>query len=607
MAEMRSEQKTLEQINAALAELSRASSLEAAGRTVAKYRELLISESTISLLERVIAAKTSEGDDDSEAFFRSTHDLLMRCRAIGIGEALAEIAAEEQFQERIMLAFDAHDRFSQNGKISELEEAISLFRGLCASAHWARTTSEKKAMIWGQLIGWQSTLYVSSEREDALYEARALSERALAEIGSEIEAHPFCAINAAGVELICYERDSKIVHLNCAIELLGNALNGQSLDVKKFAGGFLNLARALHLRYDKTGDSHDLDGAIDVLERASGKIDPDDPESSPIRDRLGTLLVLRFRNSRSSHDLEKISALYGDTMKRNEIISMAEESASQFLTNHSVADLDLAIDLYERGLDAITELNEEYSRVANNLAAAYGSRFDITRNVADLDNAITWRERVYAHGAVSPEAHLYYGVHLGQILVHRYQVSGNSADLERGIDLLEQAIEQTHQNSTHLHEYENALAIALDLRSKRTSNQRDADRSVELWEKAVDGLEIGSADWCGYLGNFCRSLTDRSHTTKSQNDIGRALDVSERLIESMPPRHPLYLSFLSVLGSAIRDYVSVVRNFSRATAALHAWRLGCERLDTASREARREAFRLSVDTMPNRSRVLDAP
>jgi hypothetical protein len=595
MTEATSQQKTLEQISNVLAELANADSLEAAGRIVEMHGDLLLTDSTFSFLEQNLDAARSEGDDGKVVFLKSVHDLLKRCRAMGVNEALAEIAAEEQFQPQMMAAFDAYEHFSRTGDIRGLGKAISLVKDLSESVQWERTPAEVKGMAWGQLIAWQCTLYEINEHEDALSEAKALSERALAEIDSESEAFPFVAVNASGVELLGFKKNSKIDHLNFAIELLDKALNKSSLNVKQFAVGFLNMARALQLRFENTDDAHDVDSAINVLERVLGEIGTDDPELPPIRKLLGRLLALRFQRTRSSCDLDKITTLQRNLeIRNNPLIELAEDCSSQFLSNRNPAKLDRAIELYEQGLETISKVDRDYARIASNLGAAYGTRFDLGRNMADLDGAITWLERAYAHESVTSEDHIYYGVNLAQILCDRCRVSGNSPDLERGIEILEHAVTETPQNSLNLASYQNSLAAALDLRFNRSSKRADADRSVELWEKAVAGSPIGSDSWCGYLGNLCNTLSERGHKAKSQEDIEHALRACERLIELMPALHPSFLSFLRVLDSVIRDHVSIVRHLSRTTIALRAWKSGFERLDEAARQARREAAGLYV-------------
>src|SRR6185312_2237123 len=214
------------------------------------------------------------------------------------------------------------------------------------------------------------------------------------------------------------------------------------------AGALSNLAAALWARFDRVGDSADLDEAI-RLEQLAMELTPEADPKWPFR--LGN---------------------HGKTLQ------------TRFSRTGELSDLDEAIRLMSLTVATVPESYPDRSMLLCNVSLALLLRFERTRVPADLDEALRHAEQAVATVSEPNSSKGWYLSTLGNALQARFELSGDLADLDEAIRVGELALQELPDGSPAACRYLMFLGHAWWLRFQRTEDLADLNGAAKEYVRA---------------------------------------------------------------------------------------------------------------------------
>jgi CHAT domain-containing protein/tetratricopeptide (TPR) repeat protein len=203
-------------------------------------------------------------------------------------------------------------RYFRSGNLSDLDREIGCYQ---EASRLVAPDDDEHCRILARLAGAFNLRYESTR-------VAADLEQVIAVAGRALEKDPDDAVRGSLFNCLASAlhnrslRDRKpgdaaqIADLNQAIELYGRYLAlGESRDTDR-AGVLSNLGYTLRDRYDRTGNTADLDGAIAACREAVDSVPPGSPPRAMFLNQLATALQQRHGLNRSMPDLEEAVAAY---------------------------------------------------------------------------------------------------------------------------------------------------------------------------------------------------------------------------------------------------------------------------------------------------------
>jgi hypothetical protein len=334
-----------------------------------------------------------------------------------------------------------------------------------------------------------------------------------------------------------------------------------------------NLGASLAMRFDISGDTADLDAAVDVQRQALRAVGRDDQDRALQLSNLGTSLTTRFEHT-------------GDTRSLAEALRLLSTSVR-------------------------TTPPEEPDRAARrgNLARALVRHFEQT---ADTDALRAALDQMTEAVAETPEDHPDRPLRLGNlagVCLRTFDRTRDTSALNMADDALQEALRRPHRlRRAH-------LANAGTVRQRRFDvggDPRCARAAVAAYEEGLALTPIGHPDRPGALSNLANALLGRHRAGASAADLDRAVGLLREAVR-VPSEEPDRCRYLTNLGAVheerakfrATDPRSMARERERALAA-YATAAGTRTAPTLGRaRAAQHRGRLAAATDPRRTDALD--
>jgi tetratricopeptide (TPR) repeat protein len=263
-------------------------------------------------------------------------------------------------------------------------------------------------------------------------------------------------------------------------ESLGRAITAFQQSVQQFpepgaspSPMLAAMAGGLIIRHEMTGDSEDLDRAIDFLRESSADGGGDQLSHASRLIMLGAALNNRFEETLSGSSLDE-----------------------------AIRALEVALLM----LHASTSLRFEcLTNLGNSLRHRYGqshAHHDLERGVQLLAEAVTYTPE-------KPEELTLALLNLGHLLRARFTANGAIADLDRAIQLYEKAVQCSGSNASYRAIALSSLGSGLRDRFVRRRERPDIDRAVEACSAAAKLIMPTSVKRAAILSNLGSFLRDR--------------------------------------------------------------------------------------------------
>ena len=304
-----------------------------------------------------------------------------------------------------------------------------------------------------------------------------------------------------------------------------------------------NLATALAMRYERSGNPADNDGSITLLRDVLSL-----QHAGALHTRLANNLAmaLRSRFDRTGHAEDLVEAV--------DMLSAAAESApdrrSRALFGGNLATatmslyevtgerrlLDAAIDAARAAVQADSDgsgpLAPGPASRLSTLGTTLRERAERTGSVADLEQSIAAHRNAAAITESADPARLGILLNLGNALRSRFERLGSFADLDEAIDVTSEAVLLSSPGHPGLPRYLANLGAMLRSRGQRTSNLADVDQAVEHTARAVALAQDDDPHIARYYSNLCAALTTRHELTGSAADLDAAVDTGRQAISA---------------------------------------------------------------------------
>jgi tetratricopeptide (TPR) repeat protein len=348
-----------------------------------------------------------------------------------VGKIAARAAVLQQLGHLLLRRYEAR------GEVGDLDQAR---RTLGEAVDAAQPRSALRSVALDHLGCAMRESYRRSRLGTDLDRAVALGEQAVSEAPDARLSGSFPATNLANSLLLRYDLAGNPLDLARAVEICEND-TGENTTVYEAddpdrSASLVDLGNALRFLYRRTGDIHDLDRAIDCLERSLVDIPPKSPLRSGAETNLVTALLLRYQLTHRRGELDRIVELSEHVVSRD---APDGPRAAGHLGNLGIAllhrwhergkrrDLNTAVDVLGRAVERAAKGSDEAPSHTANLAGAL-----VTRSKRrDLDRAVALLEPVLEVSGPGTPERIRRLVNLGSAYASRHTLERSPEDLER--------------------------------------------------------------------------------------------------------------------------------------------------------------------------------
>ncbi|MCL4299215.1 MAG: CHAT domain-containing protein [Anaerolineae bacterium] len=398
-----------------------------------------------------------------------------------------------------------------------------------------------------------------------------------------ISDHPLLPVSAKSFQLavlndsgkayfIRYQSAKRLEDLYNALKRWQQVVELAPDDLPDVSSYLNNLSIGLKALYNNTGESVNLNQAIEAQEQAVGK---SRPKAFDLPGMLSNVVQLRWKRyglTRDQSDLDRLVEICDRLVATTPLDS---SDLPDHLTNLGIflreryhllrdrADLERAINICEKAVTETPPDSTNLPIVMINHGLTLEDLYELTNNMADLEHALAlYRQAVSQTPLNSPDLPPCLAA-LSRGLRMRYQHLGERADLEEAITICEEALTWVQGDSSVLPDLLSNLGNALRERYHRNGNLIDLDRAIESHRKVVAFPSLGSYLFPGALSNLGAALRDHFKLTGNLADLEEAIAVYQEAVDrslSVSPKSPKLATYKNNLGNALRERYRRIKN-----------------------------------------------
>ncbi|KAK0474433.1 CHAT domain-containing protein [Armillaria novae-zelandiae] len=323
-----------------------------------------------------------------------------------------------------------------------------------------------------------------------------------------------------------------------------------------------DLSHALGHRFNFSGDSRDLDQAIELGNRAVTLADGDQDDQLSLFSHLSRSYLRRFNSLGNLDDLNSaVSAAEfvvsvsaeGSYLKANSLHHLALCLYQRFERLGELSDIESAIKMGRLAFSLTPEGDELKCWALQNTALSLSQRFVRLGTSDDLEESISvGRKALDFIPEDFPEKYSMLS-HLSNFLQRRFYMFGDSADLDeaivKGIDALK-AVPSTSPDRSGILD---TLGSCLFVRSQLNGDLNDLTESISLLQSALSNTPDGHRFKPIILEHLSKSFRYRFFKTKDTDDIDEAVSAGRRAVAFTPDDDPNKPSRLNHLVCSLQD------------------------------------------------------
>ncbi|KZT01257.1 TPR-like protein [Laetiporus sulphureus 93-53] len=310
------------------------------------------------------------------------------------------------------------------------------------------------------------------------------------------------------------------------------------------------LADALNRQFQHTRDLTYLDQAI----AAAVQLTSNNPE---VLNNLGIFFSRRFRHFNNLADVDLAIAVWqkamqltpDDNAKKPHMLNNlgnSFSSRSEYLGN--LTDVEQAIAVQQRAVQLTSDDHADKPGMLTNLGASFCMRFEHLGDFADVEQAIAMQQK-----ALTPDDHAAKpGMlnNLGASFFWCFKHIGNLADINQVITVVQQAVQLTPDGHANKPGWLSNLGAFFSSRFDHVGDLADVNQAITMLQKAVKLTPDNHSDKPDvhtYLGN---SFNSRFDHFRNLADIEEAIAVQQKAVQMTPDNHADKRSKLTNLGNA---------------------------------------------------------
>ncbi|KAK3378914.1 CHAT domain-containing protein [Lasiosphaeria ovina] len=333
-----------------------------------------------------------------------------------------------------------------------------------------------------------------------------------------------------------------------------------------------DLGSRLHDLYSETLDEAALNEATDIARQlAEGALNG--PDRAVNLHNLADSLSCHYQITGDTAELDKAIEI-GLQSQAVYLDSLGGSYYRKYCATMMVSDLDEAIRRGREAVDTMLQGDSNLAKFRSNLSYGLLQRYYATSSAADLNESIRLGRQAVDAAAGGYQNQEIVLDRLATALYERYTRMATLADLEEATRLGREAVDLAPREPAQDHQqkprYLSNLVLALSNRFGATKSMADVERALQLGREA---LEMAQSN---HLDLPCI----RFHETRQPGDLKEAIQLGRRAVDSSPIDHPGRLLYVAVLAIGLHGRYSVT---GRLADLYESIRLGLEALDLSTR------------------------
>ncbi|KAF8983331.1 CHAT domain-containing protein [Cyathus striatus] len=406
-------------------------------------------------------------------------------------------------------------------------------------------------------------------------------------ISSDVTLPRSALFSNIGIYLIeRYEKVGDKNSLDRAVEALQLALTFASSSDENFSEDFptinYNLANALHVRFEKSGNPEDINEAIRAHERAiamTSERHPDVPERLEGHSRS---LYTRFQATGTLDDLNNAIfaqrsvvhlTLEDDSSLPTRLTHLGVTLRDRFEVAGKLNDIEEAISFHQKAVLLTCGSRLNPTLPLSDLGLSYQRRYAFTGNLRDIEESILVLRRAVSENPAYADADdistkkLY--LNLSGSLCSRFDRIHDIDDITEAISLQKEAMELIPENND---DYNN-LALLYLAQFTYTNREEHLHEAISTQRKSIKYSKPSSFQLALAWGNLGDMLMELAMLNPSNIEvINESISAYQKAVELTRPSHPNLPGWLDGLGNSFHirfDNFKDIHDMERTILLLH--------------------------------------
>ncbi|KAF4445797.1 TPR domain-containing protein [Fusarium austroafricanum] len=352
---------------------------------------------------------------------------------------------------------------------------------------------------------------------------------------------PASLSNLANILRDRYFRYGDQADLDAAVEKSTLALSLFPLDHPQRVHAEGNLGIILQQVYLVNGSMETLDRAIHLCESAIETINnkfPRHRDRPRIHNHLGGMRYAKFERRGLEEDLNKAVdhgraaleyARLADPVTQIFMVNLAEAVRQRFDVFGRLEDIQYAIALCKKIVDATASNHPRRATRLNGLSKMLYSRYKRTLEVEDLESSIKYGKE--AKSASSPSRSHWAGLcySLGSFICTRFENTGSRNDIEEAFENMREAVDRTPRQGVQRDIFVASLGSLWHQKYQKFDQGGDLDQAIKCGFEALETAPVDSPRRAMLLFNLGRWLGGRFLIGRDESDR----DISKCLLSQV--------------------------------------------------------------------------
>ncbi|KAJ7192023.1 CHAT domain-containing protein [Mycena pura] len=338
-----------------------------------------------------------------------------------------------------------------------------------------------------------------------------------------------------------------------------------------------NLSRSFMNRYDKLGDTGDLEAAILTWDERDST--PHEHDTRAVRllefsEFLGMLYYLQGNPEEIDIALkageEALNLPHGD--RASKLQNLAILFRYRYERQGDVKDLDAAVKTAQEALDLTPDEHSARAGRLRNLGVSLIERYRRLGDVKDLDAAVQTDQEAVDLTPIWHSTRAGRLQHLVVSLTERYRKLGDSNDLEAIFQREYEAAMLTPRDDPNRAGRFQNVAASFTARYQKFGRVEDRDGALFMNEEALKLTPQDHTGRADRLNNLAASYISLYHDTRDLHDLECSLQLSQEAVELTPREHPNRVGHLNTLGLRFMDRYDRMGDMEDLESALQTQR-----------------------------------
>ncbi|KAI1203488.1 hypothetical protein F5X97DRAFT_92494 [Nemania serpens] len=337
--------------------------------------------------------------------------------------------------------------------------------------------------------------------------------------------------NLGNAMSVRYDRTSNAEDLEGAISHIEKAIEVAEKDSPELARRLSDLSGIQLKQYYRTGDTNYMDNAILSARKAIEKSPRDSPGQKSLSATLSAALSQRYRTTWQEEVWDEALSL------ACEALSLAPEQKLDADTAPSNDAEDGSASTSTRQ-DQIPQDDREQARRLGNLSSLLFSWYWRWGNITDLNNAISRTSEAIKFTAQDLPGCQNSRSDLGTMFLYKYAHTGKREYLDKAISEARGSVEATpHLDPDRAHRL-NKLSDILFQQYQVEPNKDLLEEAISAKRTAVEALPDSHPDHAGHLNQLSMMLLKQYESTSDIEHLKEAISEARTALDATPSSHP---------------------------------------------------------------------